>query len=290
MKTQAFFLWTLILGTGVCALPLYSQTPATEGYAEALKNFVDDRGMVDYKALQNNPQALNTYLQSISTLPEQTLSQWSDSDKIAFWINAYNSLTLKVILDHYPIKSSFFRSLTYPKNSIQQIPGVWTKLKFTVLNRPMTLAYIKDKILRAQFNEPRIHMALANGTLGGAPLRTEPYSGPTLGDQLDDQADRFLESLEKLKIDRREGIVCLSPIFKWYAKDFVAAFAPPENMGKHNRPTSALIQYIATHAEALFKPYLYRGDFKVKYLKYDWSLNEQSELGTRISLGGQTGL
>ncbi|MCP4452905.1 MAG: DUF547 domain-containing protein, partial [Planctomycetes bacterium] len=193
----------------------------------------------------------------------------------AFWINAYNALTLKAVLDHYPIKSSFFRSLTYPKNSIRQIAGVWNKLKFTVHNRPMTLEHIEHEILRVQFNEPRIHLALVCAAKGCPPLRNEPYAGLTLDAQLDDQAAAFLADLSKFKIDRKEEIVHLSPIFKWFGEDFVETYAPSENTGDLDAELSAVMNYLASHVDGLFRPYLFRGKYKVKFLKYDWSLNEQ---------------
>ncbi|NQV35584.1 MAG: DUF547 domain-containing protein [Phycisphaeraceae bacterium] len=275
MKTTTLLVATLILSTMGSAAPLASPTSDTQPYAEALRTFVDSRGMVDYEGLKKNPQALNTYLRYISTVPEQTIDQWSDVDKIAFWINAYNGLTLKAILDHYPIKSSFFRSLTYPKNSIRQIPGVWNKLKFSVHNRPMTLEHIEHKILRLRFNEPRIHVALVCAAKGCPPLRNEPYVGQTLDTQLNDQTATFMADLTKFKIDRKEGIVYLSSIFKWFGEDFVATYAPPENAGDLSQTLSAVMNYLTTHVDALFKPYLLRGKYKVKYLKYDWSLNEQ---------------
>jgi hypothetical protein len=275
MKTHALLLGLLLLNAMACAPLLGSPAPDTEPYAETLRTFVDATGMVDYAGLQRNPQALNTYLKYVATLPEQTVDQWSDSHKIAFWINTYNALTLKAILDHYPIKSSFFRSLTYPKNSIRQIPGVWKKLKFTVHNRRMTLEHIEHKILRAQFNEPRIHVALVCAAKGCPPLRTEPYAGPTLDAQLDDQAAAFLADITKFKIDREEEIVYLSPIFKWFGEDFVNTYAPPENTGDLDSELSAVMKYLSSHANALFRPFLYRGKYEVKYLNYDWSLNEQ---------------
>jgi hypothetical protein len=275
MKTHALLLGLLLLNAMACAPLLGSPAPDTEPYAETLRTFVDATGMVDYAGLHRNPQALNTYLKYVATLPEQTIDQWSAPDQIAFWINTYNALTLKAILGHYPIKSSFFRSLTYPKNSIRQIPGVWKKLKFTVHNRRITLEHIEHKILRAQFNEPRIHVALVCAAKGCPPLRTEPYAGPTLDAQLDDQAAAFLADITKFKIDREEEIVYLSPIFKWFGEDFVNTYAPPENTGDLAFELSAVMNYLSSHANALFRPFLYRGKYEVKYLDYDWSLNEQ---------------
>ena len=273
MKTYALLLGTLMLNAMVSAPLLASPVSATESYAATLTTFVDAAGMVNYEGLKSNPRGLNTYLKYLSTVPEQTIDQWSEPNQIAFWINTYNALTLKAILDHYPIKSSFFRSLTYPKNSIRQIPGVWKKLKFTVHNRRMTLEHIEHEILRVQFNEPRIHVALVCAAKGCPPLRNEPYAGPRLDAQLNDQAAAFLADITKFKIDRKKEIVRLSPIFKWFGEDFVKTYAPPENTGDLDAELSAVMNYLATHANALFRPYLYRGKYEVKYLDYDWSLN-----------------
>ncbi len=275
MKTYALLLGTLMLNAMVSAPLLASPVSGTESYAATLTTFVDAAGMVDYAGLKRNPRDLNTYLKYVSTVPEQTIDQWSDPSQIAFWINTYNALTLKAILDHYPIKSSFFRSLTYPKNSIRQIPGVWKKLKFTVHNRRMTLEHIEHEILRVQFNEPRIHVALVCAAKGCPPLRNEPYTGPRLDAQLNDQAAAFLADITKFKIDLKKKIVHVSPIFKWFGEDFVKTYAPPENTGDLDAELSAVMNYLATHANALFRPYLYRGKYEVKYLDYDWSLNEQ---------------
>ena len=84
-----------------------------------------------------------------------------------------------------------------------------------------------------------------------------------------------MADLTKFKIDRKEDIVYLFPIFKWFGEDFVATYAPPENAGNLNQTLSAVMNYLTTHVDALFKPYLLRGKYQVKYLKYDWSLNEQ---------------
>jgi len=91
-------------------------------FAEALKINVDDAGMVNYRKL------------------------WDDNAKIAFWLNAYNALTLEAIIDNYPIKSSFFKSRIYPKNSIRQITGVWDKIKFKVMGQNLTLGHIEHKL------------------------------------------------------------------------------------------------------------------------------------------------
>jgi hypothetical protein len=244
-------------------------------YAAVLKTFVDENAMVNYSRLKGQPQQLKAYVSAIGKLERSHYEQWGKKDQIAFWLNAYNGLTLKVIIDNYPIKSSFFKSRIYPKNSIRQISGVWDKITFKVMGRNLTLEHIEHKILRPTFNEPGIHMAMVCAAMGCPPLRNEPYTGDKLDEQLDDQARRFLGHSAKFKIDRRKDRLYLSPIFKWFAADFVKRHAPTRNIGGHNKEASSVLSYIAPYLSEANKKYVLAGKYKIKYLDYDWSLNEQ---------------
>jgi hypothetical protein len=240
-----------------------------------LKTYVDDNGMVDYRGLKAGPEKLIAYIEAMSRLPRSRYEAWSDDAKIAFWLNAYNGLTLKAIIDNYPIKSSFFKSAVYPKNSIRQIGGVWDKLKFPVMGQKLTLEHIEHKILRVQFNEPRIHMALVCAAMSCPRLRNEPYVPDRLGEQLDDQTRDFLGNRSKFRIDRGKKRVYLSAIFKWFGKDFVKTYAPSRNLGRHDKTKSAALGFVAGYLDGADKSYVTAGDYRVTYLDYDWSLNEQ---------------
>jgi hypothetical protein len=231
--------------------------------------------MVHYSKLKALPQKLGAYVSAIAELDRSRYEKWSEKDKIAFWLNAYNGLTLKVIIDNYPIKSSFLKSRIYPKNSIRQISGVWDKISFPVMGRNLTLEHIEHKILRVKFNEPGIHMAMVCAAMGCPPLRHEPYTGAKLDEQLADQARRFLGHSAKFRIDRDKGRLYLSPIFKWFAADFVKNYAPARNIGRHNKEISSVLNYIAPYLSETNKKYVLSGKYKIKYLDYDWSLNEQ---------------
>ncbi|OHB76397.1 MAG: hypothetical protein A2Z25_18015 [Planctomycetes bacterium RBG_16_55_9] len=245
------------------------------GYAAVLKTFVDEKAMVNYSELKAHPQQLEAFVSALGRLDRSRYEQWSEKDKIAFWLNAYNGLTLKVIIDNYPIKASFLRSRIYPKNSIRQISGVWDKIAFDVMGRKLTLGHIEHKILRVEFNEPRIHAALVCAAMGCPPLRHEPYTGAKLDEQLDDQARRFLANPVKLRIDRSSDTVYLSPIFKWFAEDFVEKYAPQTNIGTHNKSESAVLSFVASYLPEADKKYVLAGKYRIKYLEYDWSLNKQ---------------
>ncbi len=252
-----------------------------DDYAAVLKDHVDDAGMVDYKKLKAAPQKLNAFVAAMSKVQPNSYDGWNKKEQIVLWLNAYNALTLKAIVDNYPIKSSFFRSRIYPKNSIRQIPGVWSKIKFNVMGRDLTLGHIEHEILRKKFNEPRIHMAMVCAAMGCPPLLNKPYTAQKLNEPLDDQTRRFLANPAKFRIDRNAGVVYLSPIFKWFKGDFVNKYSPDKNISNHSKEISAVLNFIAGHLEKPDRDYLLASNFKIKYLKYDWSLNEQQIKGKK---------
>ncbi len=258
-----------------------AQSPAANGFdhsalARALKNYVDDNGMVNYRALSAARQDLDSYARALADLGRSDYDQWQDQAKIAFWLNAYNGLTLKAIINHYPIKSSFFKSKIYPKNSIRQISGVWNKITHRVMGKDVTLEHIEHKILRIEFDDPRIHLAMVCAAMSCPHLRNEPYEGGRLDAQLDDQGNRFLSSRSRLKITRMDKVIYLSPIFKWFAQDFLSQHMPKRAIGRHSRENQAVLQFIAGYVEEPYHKFVLAGDYKIKYLDYDWSLNEQN--------------
>jgi hypothetical protein len=252
-----------------------------DDYAAVLKDHVDDKGMVNYKRLKASPQKLNAFVAAMSTVQPNSYEKWNKKEQIALWLNAYNALTLKAIVDNYPIKSSFFRSRIYPKNSIRQIPGVWSKIKFNIMGRDLTLGQIEHEILRKKFNEPRIHMAMVCAAMGCPPLLNKPYFAQRLNEQLQGRTRRFLANPAKFRIDSKAGVVYLSPIFKWFKGDFFNKYAPEKYISKHGKEVSAVLNFIAGHLEKPDREYLLAGNFKIKYLKYDWSLNEQQIKGNK---------
>lgn len=219
-------------------------------WGEILKTYTED-GFVDYSALKGSREGLESYLKVIENVSNDEYSRWSKEEKMAFWINAYNTFTIQTIVDHYP------------KKSIKQIPNVWGEKRFETLGKKWSLNQIEHEILRKEFSEPRIHFALVCASLGCPALRDEPYTASDLNSQLDSQVRDFLSDKSKSRYSEKTNTFWLSPIFKWYREDFekvggVIAFIsasgkhylPPEMEGKVNLKT------------------------KIAWLGYDWSLNE----------------
>jgi hypothetical protein len=247
----------------------------TEAYARVLQVYVDDFGRVDYEALKTAPDDLEAFLRSAADLESAAYTAWTEAAQIAFWINVYNACTLKVIIDHYPIRRSGLRGLAYPGNSIRQISGVWDRITFLILGKGKTLDDIEHTVLRREFDEPGIHMALVCAARSCPFLRREPFIGTRLAEQLADQARRFLSSPRNFSIDFERRIVFLSSIFKWFRKDFVSRFGPDNILPGFKREESAVLAFISRFIPESGSRFLRAGNYRVKYLDYDWSLNDR---------------
>lgn len=223
------YLWIILIGLTAAV--------GRADYAAVLATYVNAEGMVNYKALASDRKPLDEYIQS---LERPDTAEWSEQDWIAFWINAYNARTLQVIIDHYPTEG------------IRKIRGAWTKLKFPILGKERTLDEIEHKILRREYEEPRIHMALVCAAYSCPKLRNEPYDGARLEEQLADQSRDFLSRSSRFKVEGNTAYI--SQIFKWFKKDFESV-------------PNFIQQYSGQDISEL----------KIKYQSYDWSLNEQKK-------------
>ncbi|MEO0771022.1 MAG: DUF547 domain-containing protein [Cyanobacteria bacterium J06649_4] len=240
-----------------------SATVNTPAFAEVLSTYVNEQGLVDYDALQNDRQQLDFYNASIQLVDPATYDSWSEPEQIAFLINAYNSITLKSIIDESPIK-----------DSIKDITGVWRFKRHGILQGEQTLNNIEHDILRKDFDEPRIHAALVCAAISCPYLRQEPFTGASLDAQLDDQVRTFISREEAFKIDRENNVVELSAIFDWFGQDWVPSFAPDAGFaGSDNE--KAVLNFISGYLNEADKAYLEAGDYRVTYSDYDWSLNRQ---------------
>jgi hypothetical protein len=251
--------------SGTTAAASTPQPPLDPGeFSAVLARVVDGRGMVDYAALQRQPAQLDRYLQALAELPPARFTSWSEAEQIALLINAYNALTLRSIIDHDPIRPS-----------IKAIPGVWKLRRHRVIGQRFTLDEIEHRILRREYNEPRIHAALVCAAISCPPLRREAYTGPELDRQLEDQTNRWLASREGLRIDREARTVAISSIFQWFAEDWPRADPSAAPVPGHKKE-SAVLHFIARHRPIEERQLLLGGDYRLQFLPYNWDLNRQS--------------
>jgi Protein of unknown function, DUF547 len=234
-----------------------------ESYGNVLQTYVNSEGLVDYPALQNNPQLLKNFVVKLGSVAPSTYAAWSRPEKIAFLINAYNAITLESIINQKPLKKS-----------IKDIFGVWNFAKHTVAGDAKTLDDIEHKILRKDFDEPRIHAALVCAAISCPPLRREPYTAAKLNEQLDDQVRQWLSTPHGLKIDRAQNQISVSSIFKWFGEDWQKSYSIADGFTGSSKER-AVLNFISRYANPEDKAYLTQGGYKLNYLNYDWSLNRQ---------------
>lgn len=254
----------LHINRGLCAFALgcviiasqatageFDQTHAL--FTGVLTNYVKD-ARVNYAALKAHPQDLNRYLDQVAALSKAEFKKWNEPQQIAFLSNAYNAYTLRLIIDHHPLKSI--------KDIGSIFNGPWDQPVVKVFGETITLNTLEHKSLRMDYAEPRLHFVLVCAAKGCPPLRSEAYVGARLEEQLVDQAKQFLAEATKNRVAATERTVYLSPILKWYGSDF------EKNSGS---VLAALKPYWPD------KPATGYADFKIRYTDYDWSLNEHSK-------------
>ena len=204
-----------------------------------LNTYVTIDGKVDYNGFRKDKTQLDTYLQLLSNnVPDDS---WSENEKLAFWINAYNAFTVSLIVEHYPVKS------------IMDIKNAWD-IKFIQLGEQIyTLNEIEHKVIRKEFNEPRIHFVLVCAAVSCPVLLNEAYIADELERQLQLQGEHFINDSFKNLIKTNKAKV--SQLFNWYGDDFTK---------KGN-----LIDYLNQ-----FSTIQIDQNATIDFLEYNWDLNE----------------
>jgi hypothetical protein len=242
----------LLTGVARAACPGVDQTHAQ--WSAILAQWVSDGG-VDYAGLQRAGQpALAAYLTSLSGACGADYEGWTRAERIAFWINAYNAFTVRLIVDHYPVASI---------RTIGWLPGAAFRQRFIPMEGlqggTISLDEIENGTLRSAFREPRIHFALVCASRGCPALRGEAYRGADLDRQLDDQVRAFLHDPTRNRVDPATRTLYLSSIFKWFRSDFEAA-------------AGSLPAYVARYLDSGATQL---STYSVAFLDYDWSLNDR---------------
>lgn len=229
--------------------PKNTKPVSHEKYDILLKKHVNVAGNVDYKGFIKDSTLFNEYLDLLSTTPPS--KKWTKDEKLAYWINAYNAFTIKLIINNYPVES--IKDL-HPPASIGIINGIWHKKFFQIGGNDMNLNAIEHKILRPKFEEPRIHFAIVCASKSCPKLLNEAYIAERLQDQLTQQAEDFLADDFRTKISADK--IQISKIFNWFKGDFTEE--------------GSLIEFLNQYSPTAIK-----SDAAVSYLDYDWSLNDQ---------------
>ncbi len=214
-----------------------------KAYDAVLKKHVQ-QGMVDYKGLKAQRAPLDAYLQQMAKISKQEFDSWSKQGQLAYLINLYNAATLQLIINNYPLASI--------KDIGSVFSGPWKQKVVTLFGKAISLDTLEHEIIRKDYAEPRIHLALVCAAQSCPRLRSEAYTGQNLDKQLDAQGYQFFASPHGLKVDTAKNTVYLTSILKWYKEDFTSVLAFAEKYAKRS----------------------FTG-YKVAWLPYDWKLNEK---------------
>jgi hypothetical protein len=219
-------------------------------YDSLLRKYVNDEGLVDYKGFIKDSVAFNGYLNLLSeNHPNE--KNWSKDERLAYWLNAYNAFTIKLICNYYPVAS-----IKDIKSGIPFVSDTWTIEFFSIEGKKYNLNNIEHGIVRPKFNDPRVHCALNCASMSCPKLLNEAYRAEKLNEQLDAQVRGFLKDTSRNKIISTEKAE-LSKIFTWFEGDF-------------KKVSPSVIAFINKYSDVKLSE-----KAKLDYLEYDWKLNEQ---------------
>ena len=217
---------------------VFAQGTDHSKWNEVLTKFVSKDGRVNYKALHKNPDVLTAYLNDL--VSEQPKDEWSKDLKLAYWINAYNAYTLKLIIDNYPLES------------IKDIKNPWDQAFIPFDGTLISLNTIEHSILR-KMDEPRIHFAIVCASVSCPKLQNKAFRASIIEEQLSNATKTFLSDASKNELSKDK--IKISKIFKWFKQDF-----------EQNR---SVIDFINKYVD-----YEISKDADIDYLNYNWSLND----------------
>jgi hypothetical protein len=202
-----------------------------------LKKYVTVSGNVDYEGFIGNPD-FDMYLDHLSNNPARPY--WTKHEKMAYWINAYNAFTIKLIVDNWPLES------------IKDINSPWKTDFFQIDGKSFDLNTIEHDILRPEFNDARIHFAINCASESCPKLLNGAYFPNVLDRQLEQAARDFINDTKRNDLSGNK--LRISKIFDWFKGDFTK--------------TTDVVGYLNMYANSPIA-----ADASIGFLEYDWSLN-----------------
>lgn len=264
-RTKSQFLFALVFSFLFCLPPAYPEGKPFDHSElhQVLSQYVNEAGAVDYEGIKKNPTSLDLYLSQLDLIDPLTISSWPREEVLALWLNAFHAGVIKMIVDHYPVKT------------IQDIPSVWDQTFVRIGGLSYALNAIRQGSLIGTFRDEKIHTALACSAKSCPRMPQEAYTGPRVEGQLFLATRNFVNQKDYVDINPAKKSVHVSKIFYWYGKDFQLDFGTVENQKNFSPEEYAVLSFISHYLEDVDAVrFLEEGEYKVKYLPFDWSLNE----------------
>lgn len=220
-----------------------SEKPDHTLWDKLLKKHVSNDGKVSYKGFKADIEAFDEYL--VELREKAPTADWSQGEKKAFYINAYNAYTIKFIITKYPVKS--------PKDVSFSGKDMWHFRMVQIGPQKYDLTQVEDHILR-RMGDPRIHFAINCGANSCPRLLNEAYTVDNLNGLLTKMTKEFVSNSNHNVLKSKK--VQISRIFEWYADDF-------------NKEGETVIKFLNKYGTVTIED-----GAKIEYLEYDWALNE----------------
>lgn len=237
------------------------------------KKTVSENGLVNYTKLRKTRSQLATLTRSLKNLKIEEYITWTDQEQQAFWINAHNLCIMKLVTDNYPIETFKLKLIFYPENSIMHLRSPRSKHFFNIMGRDYNLDELEAYVGEI-YGDPKAYFALSYASLSSAPLRNEAYLGYKLDAQLDDQMRKFIANPLALKIDTKNRIIYLSDIFNWYEEEITETYSSASKFRAYSPDIRATFNMFYEYLPKTKQTSFPRKDFDVKYIRYDWHLND----------------
>lgn len=228
-----------------------------------LRRVVDDRGFVRYGSLSGDAD-LRRYIDLLGAVLPEEAARWPREAQLAFWSNAYNALTLHLI-----VESGF------PASIRDITPDPWEQVRWTVAGRKVSLNFIEHTKLRRTLAEPRVHFVLVCAARSCPVLPNRALTAEGLETSLNQAMKAFLTDRQRNRIDPGASRVVLNPILQWYGGDFVSWPAVPAGPAFPGRTAAeaAVLRLLFSFATEAERTFLGAGRFALQWADYDWRLN-----------------
>ena len=248
-KAEYWAIWDKVNEQSIEKVDHSSWQEIISRYVEAGEDGIN---RLDYRnLLAQDRSKLEDYLRQVSDLHP---TEYTRDEQLAYWINLYNALTVKVILDHYPTKSILDISISPGLFKF----GPWDKRLITIDGVRLSLNDIEHRILRPIWKSPLIHYALNCASIGCPNLSRTAYDGKNVHRMLEQAAISYVNHPRGVRVTKRR--IKLSKIYKWYRSDF-------------GRNDQEVLDHILKYASAELKEKIDRRS-KINRYGYDWKLNE----------------
>jgi hypothetical protein len=231
---------------GLAAEP--TPPPSTEPWATIVSSYVTEDGGFRYAALaESEPhrEALARYVEAIGAATDEG---WSDAEALAFYVNAYNALTVAAVLEAWPIES------------VMRVEGFFDTKTHQVAGEAMTLNGLENDIIRSErFADPRIHFVVNCASKSCPPLAAEPYTAENVEAMMAAASQAYVRATTELTSRK----VKVSRLFEWFAEDFGGA--------------SGVRAFVADQLEDEAAAHVRNERTELGYRDYDWALNDRPE-------------